>query len=730
MKIVHLLITIGLLIGIKAQADTYPEVIFDNSLIKGVYAKSEIRCEGGSWVENVDKHLPVSDSIFFTPGNSLSLRYESAEGGYWEAAIKYSRQKYHYRISHKDMLVLKLYVHSDKTTSKQLPSLSIRQKDNDSERVNLANFIEDYNVNTWLDVRIPISKIRGVDVESAIKAVVLHQQGGGSHHMYVDQVEFLPANYSKVRLTSPAVLSKVTPYDKNIHLQWQLPLTPSIRYVKIYRSEDKKTFEPVAIRPISMQGGLDYVPALDKTYYYKIAWVDYDYKESPYSAIQEVKPVKLADQQVFDLIQRSHVNYFVDNYDINSGMHTPFRQQGRAVVSTNETGLALLALIVGVERGYVSKNTFTHRVKRVVDFLEAVPERHGVFASFYDGRKKEPIYMDARPNYSVPSTTTILQSLLIVRQYLNGEGEDEVYIRGKINKLWENINWPALVMADTEDVLRADVGVLEELTEIKPLGGFNESMNTYILAAASTKSGISPDGFINNLPYDYQTSNTLFTDSLDELEAEYLVQNQQQLNATLESDMSDLDQALQRQNILRDTVMYGVRVPFGELTQRNLLSMYTPFLTIDPAIANTKDFAFADILKRYTNYVKRRDNEAGRGARNTALWGYQSEIDPKANSHINPAISVSSVAVDFDKGLQALLSLYNEYGEILLTEYGFRAWIDLKNHDVSDEYLSLNQASVAIMIENARTGLIWKLYKEVPEIKAVQEKIFVQSSLN
>ncbi|MCL7986448.1 hypothetical protein M8998_00700 [Sphingobacterium sp. lm-10] len=730
MKIIYLLIGISLLISINAQADTYPEVVFDNSLIKGVYAKSEIRCTGGSWIENVGKHLPVSDSIFFTPGNSLSLRYDNAAGGNWEAAIKYSRQKYHYRITNKDILVLKLYVHSDKTTSKQLPTLSIRQKNGDSDRINLANFIEEYNVNTWLDVRIPISKIRGVDVESAIKAVVLHQQGTGSHHIYLDQVEFLPTNYSKARLTSPAVLSKVTPYDRNIHLQWQLPLTPSIRYVKIYRSEDKKTFEPVSIRPISMQGGLDYVPALDKTYYYKIAWVDYDYKESPYSAIQEVKPVRLADQQVFDIIQRSHINYFVDNFDINSGMHTPFRQQGKTVVSTNETGLALLALLVGVERGYVSKNTFTHRVKRVVDFLESVPEKHGVFASFYDGRKKEPIYMDARPNYSVTATTTMLQSLLVVRQFLDGDTEDEKYIRGKINKLWDNINWPALVMADTEDVLVADVGVLEELTEIKPLGGFNESMNTYILAAASTKNGISSSGFLHNLNYDYNTQNTILTDSLDDLEPEDLVQNQRQLNQTLESDMHDLDKALQRQNMLRDTVLYGVRVPFGELTNRNLLSMYTPFLTIDPKLANTADFAFADVLKRYTNYVKRRDNESGRGTRNVAVWGYQSETDRNASSHINPAISVSSVMVDYDKGLQALLTLYREYGDILLTEYGFRSWIDLKNYDVSDEYLSINQASVAIMIENARTGLIWKLYREVPEIKAVQEKIFVQSSLN
>ncbi|MFD2599421.1 glucoamylase family protein [Sphingobacterium corticis] len=730
MMLTRLLILLSFIVAVQAKADTYPEVVFDNSLISGVYAKSETHSEGGSWVENIDRHLPVSDSIFFTPGNALSLRYQNANGGNWEAAVKYSRQKFSYRITSKDVLVLKLYVNSAKTTTKQLPLLSIRQKNRDSEKVNLTNFIEDFNVDTWMDVRIPISELNGIDYDSAIKAVVFHQQGEGSHHLYIDQIEFLPTNYSKAKLTSPAVLSKVYPFDKHIQLQWQLPLTPSIRYVKIYRSEDNKNFEAVGIRPISMQGSLDYIPVLDKTYYYKIAWVDYDYKESPFSAVQQVKPTKLADDQIFDFIQRAHVNYFIDNFDINSGMHTPFKQEGKTVVSTNETGLALLSLLIGVDREYFSRRNFTLRTKRIVDFLGSVPDRHGIFASYYDGRKKDAIHLDSRPNYSLTATTTIFQALLIARQYLDGDDADEKYVREKITKLWENINWPALVMADTEDVLVSDVGVLQELTNIKPLGGLNQSMNSYILAAASAKNGISASGFLNNLTLEYEEFDSFSIDSIEGLDTGKVVTDQRKLNKTLANDMQDLDNTLRRQNMVKDTVLYGVNVPFGELTNRNLLSMYMPFLTIDPRLANTESYRFAEILKNYTDYVKRRDNESGRGTRNVDIWGYDSETDERAAFHINPAISISSVSVDYEKGLQALLALYHNYGDILLTEYGFRSWLDLKNSDVSDEYLSVNQASVAIMIENARTGLIWKLYREIPEIKAVQEKIFVENTLN
>lgn len=61
---------------------------------------------------------------------------------------------------------------------------------------------------------------------------------------------------------------------------------------------------------------------------------------------------------------------------------------------------------------------------------------------------------------------------------------------------------------------------------------------------------------------------------------------------------------------------------------------------------------------------------------------------------------------------------------IFFTEYGFRAWLDLRNNDVSDEYFATNQASLAVMIENARSGLIWRLYAEIPEMKKLRAELF------
>src|SRR5690606_19655789 len=109
-----------------------PEVVFDNSLVKGSYARSVVDYSGASWVENVNKQLLVSDTLFFTPGNALSLRYLSQTNGDWRVLIRYSRQKFHYRLGADDFLSFKLYVGSDQTKAEHLPSISIKQGENQS----------------------------------------------------------------------------------------------------------------------------------------------------------------------------------------------------------------------------------------------------------------------------------------------------------------------------------------------------------------------------------------------------------------------------------------------------------------------------------------------------------------------------------------------------------------------------------------------------------------------
>ena len=69
----------------RTQEPNYERIFFANSAMSTSYFYSETNYTAPSWVKNVAGKLPVSDSLFFTPGNALQLNYVSRTAGKWEA---------------------------------------------------------------------------------------------------------------------------------------------------------------------------------------------------------------------------------------------------------------------------------------------------------------------------------------------------------------------------------------------------------------------------------------------------------------------------------------------------------------------------------------------------------------------------------------------------------------------------------------------------------------------
>lgn len=728
MRILNVVVCLLLALFINVpftQADTYPEVVFDNSLVKGVYAKSAVEYTGGAWVENLNKHLLVSDSLFFTPGNALSLRYKSSPIGHWHVDLKYSRQKFNYEIAPKDFLVLKMYIKSESTEKSDLPRIQIKQHGTETDLLNLASYVEDFGYNMWLNVKIPIDKFLNLNFDKPITAICFSQNRAtaNTHHLFIDQVEFLSKPPSEVKLTSPAILSEIEAYDKQVSLKWQLPLTPSIRYIKIYRSEDNENFVPVAMRPIFMQGCLDYVSDVNRTYYYKIAWVDYNYVESPFSAVREVTTKKLNTDQLLRVVQGAHLNYFIENYDINSGMYVPYRMKKQAVVSVKETGNAILSLLIAAENKQLNKQMALGRISKIVYFLMRSQNRYGVFPAYFDGRTGLPHYHHNDTDYDVLATSSIIESLLVARQYFKGEDELEVDLRNRITKLWENIQWNKLIAKGTDDILVEKVSIDDSVANGITLGGVNESINSYLLAMSAPKHNIPLSAYehgIKNrdirLVSSYKRIDSLATDTLA------MVMENFRMAFNLVGHVS-LHEDLPRVSIMQDTSLYGVTLPFG-YEGSSLLEYYKPFFTIQPRMLADKSINFEEAIRNYIIVRKRRDNEIGVGSTSSDIWGFYQLNDSVGNYRINPSIAPASMFLLPEEGRKSMMAMYENYGESFFTEYGFRAWLDLRNNDVSDEYFAANQAANAILMENARSGMIWKLYQEIPEIKVLFGQLF------
>lgn len=729
-KIIYLLILV-FFIPYKSLGDSYPEVIFDNSLLSGSYAKSVVNYTGDSWVENINNRLLISDTLFFTAGNSLSLKYISSKDGDWTARINYNRQKNYYRFNEKDQLSFFLFVKSKDTKIADLPRVYISFRDGSSDTVALQKYIVDYGIKKWVQVKIPAKVFYDNNQERVITGVGFVQNGSSDkeHHLFLDQIEFLPLKYSEVKLNSPAILVEAIPYDKMVHLKWQLPLSPSIRYVKIYRSTDGKDFKAVGMRPIHMQSCLDMVPTTGDSYFYKLAWVDYNYKESPESAVKRVETKALLNNDtIIDLIQAAHINYFVENFDINSGMYMPFRSKDKAVVSTKESAGAILSLIIGAEKNIVPRNVVLQRVSKMAYFLLKAQNRYGIYPAYFDGRKGVPEYRRGTSMYDVQATASLIEALLVAREYFNADEEIEKDLRNRITSLYHQINWRAISNGDyllkpKFSHIDHDESILEN--EELPIHGVNDAINTYILAVSSPKYALPAESYFDAI---YNNYGMVSVEKIDEIESDIYTDSITSDYSVINIDTLVYRDKVSKHSLFRPVYKYGVSVPFGEFSG-SLIDMYKPFLTIKPSLLKDSLVNWDEVLNSYITYVKRRDNEVGVGALNSDIWGFYQHRDSVGNYRINPSIAPSAIIMQPEVGNAAILALYKEHGGTIFTEYGFKSWLDLRTHDESDEYLAMNQSTLAVMIENAKTGLIWKLYEKIPELKSGRDKLFNKPAL-
>ena len=93
------------------------------------------------------------------------------------------------------------------------------------------------------------------------------------------------------------------------------------------------------------------------------------------------------------------------------------------------------------------------------------------------------------------------------------------------------------------------------------------------------------------------------------------------------------------------------------------------------------------------------------------------------NGTITSHAALASLPYTPDESMKALKHYYRDLGDQLWGIYGFRDGFNLSENWFEDVYMGLNQAPTVVMIENHRTGLLWKLFMSNPEIDPALEAI-------
>ncbi|WP_300437457.1 glucoamylase family protein [Christiangramia sp.] len=390
----------------------------------------------------------------------------------------------------------------------------------------------------------------------------------------------------------------------------------------------------------------------------------------------------LSDEELLDLVQEQTFGYFYDFAEENSGLAKERSQEdayggdGSLIVTTGGSGFGLASFPAAVERGFISRTEAIDRLKKILDFLESVPTYHGAFSHWYLGNTGQTRpFSTFDDGGDLVETAFLLQGLLINRQYFNGDNEEEINIRNRITRIWENVEWDWYTQG--EDVLYWHWSPNYNFQIDLQIKGWNESLIVYVLAASSPTHPISKEVYTKGW-----ASNG---------------------------------------NMVTNRFHYGFNMPLGPSFGGPLFFSHYSFIGLDPRnlsdeYANywQQNTAHANINYEYC--VRNPLNYEGYGVDTWGLTasdnyeGYSAHSPTNDLGVITPTAALSSFPYTPEESMTAMRHFYEDLGDRLWGEYGFYDAFSEEQNWFADGYLAIDQGPIIGMIENHRTGMLWDLF--------------------
>ena len=711
----------------RAQSSYYDRVLFDNSLTPDRYFYAEAEVQAPSTVETLGDRLPVDHEHSHTPPNALRLHWTSKDGGGWQAHIRLN--EWRNRVLHftGDTLTFWCYA-PEPLSAPSLPKVVLRDEGrtpsdpvvlapnvtlNDEDRnftepLSLAPYFSNLQPGKWTRISIPIrtfhsSTVRVLDPQKVVAVVFSQGQADGLEHtLLIDDISIEDSRRLDIHTPLPAVQDvTATGYERHIDVAWK-PLTSSgLRHYVVYRSLDGGPFEPVGIQVPGIRRFEDFLGATGKRATYKVAAVDRGFHQGPFSTPASAATHPMTDDELLSMVQQASFRYYWEGASSVSGMARENIPGNDSIVATGASGFGVMALVVGVDRGFVTREQGVERMLQITGFLEHADRFHGAWAHFMDGStgKALPLFGAYDDGADLVETSFMMEGLLTARQYFDHESPQERELRDRITRLWQSVDWVWFRRDPENDAIFWHWSPDYAWYIHNRLTGWNEVMITYLLAIASPTHG-APASF-------YYTG-------------------------------------WAGRDYSQPHKVEGVELKVGDGVGGPLFFTHYSFMGFDPR----------GIRDKYTNYFDQNRNmakinlaycernpghHAGYGEDD---WGISAvdgpggyvpyEPNPANNFELDdgtiaPTGAVSSMPYLPEASMRALKHFYRDKGAELWGPFGFRDAFNQQQGWVANINMGLNQAPMVVMIENYRTGLIWKTFMKNPEIQPALERIGFQA---
>ena len=411
----------------------------------------------------------------------------------------------------------------------------------------------------------------------------------------------------------------------------------------------------------------------------------------------------LSDDEMLNLVQEETFKYFWDFAQAESGAareryHPEDPSFGQNTVTTGGTGFGLMSILVGIERGYITKSEGATRLNKILTFFENADRFHGAWPHWIDGVSGNVIPFSAQDDGGdLVETAFFVQGLICVKEYFKDGSDEEKALASKADALWKGVEWDWYTQ--NQDALywhwSPNVGFAINLR----LRGYNETMITYILAAAS------PDFSIEKDAYDEGWAN----------------------NGAIKSSQSQYGFPLVLNHAggsANGGPLFFSHYSFLGLNPKNLTDQYGNYW--DLAVNHTKinrQYCIEN-PKNYEDYGTDCWGLTASYTRNPdGTRGYSAHSPSNDRGVVSPTAALSSTPYTPDESLDVMHYLYQNKDKMLGPAGFYDAFSPEFGFWVTKTYLAIDQGPQIVMIENHRTGLLWNLFMQNEDVKNGLDKL-------
>jgi hypothetical protein len=709
------------------STEYYSHVVFDNSLNSDYYFYSRGQESKPSSLKQKNWRLPVETKTFLTPPNAIRIEWKSQPDGGWEAEVR--AMNFRYRSPEMSGHNLYLWCFTpEPIAAADLPLIVLSNTygglqvaefpGSFTQPLPLGDFAGNLSGKKWTRIRIPLSKFRSASMyefhPEYLRNVIFLQgrPDGQKHTLIVDEIRIDDDIAPSAKPLPVPQNVRAIGYDRHVEVRWEASSNTNVARYVIYRSLNGKDFEPIGIQLPGTYRFTDFLGKAAIEAQYKVAASDSEYRESSLSNAASASTREFNDDELLTMLQEACFRYYWDGADPNSGMARENTPGDDRIVATGASGFGIAALIVGVDRGFITREQGLERLTRIVTFLERADRYHGAWSHYMNGStgKTMPVFGMFDNGGDLVETSFLMQGLLAARQYFHGQSASEQSLYRRTTQLWESVEWDWYRHTADSDFLYWHWSSQWSWQIQHSLIGFNEVMITYLLAIASPTHGVPAEMYYSGWASQSQRA----------------LEYRAGWSGTTDGD-----------HYSNGHTYYGIKLDVGVGNGGPLFFTQYSYLGFDPHslrdrytssyFENNRNIAL--ISRAYSVANPKKFPGYGSDA-----WGLTAGDGPEGyvphapdatydKGTIMPTGALASFPYTPEASMDAFKHYYRDLGAELWSIYGPRDGYNPGENWISPIYMGLSQAPIAVMIENYRTGLVWKQFMSNPEIGEMLRKL-------